>query len=161
MLWPAPSVPWPTCDRDLFKRFVQLLRALRHPAAGAGESTAVNGLNMAEIQKHTPAFTLKHTDSIRKALQLSSQSFDQTRSDLRSRLSLRDCQQQPLSHSVSDAQAAVQTREDDKKKQQARKDKAKSSTPTPAQEACPGAEQGAESTKSAYWLFMEVTHSNP
>lgn len=111
---------------------------------------------MAENVRLEQALPLKHTDSVSKALQLSSQSFDQTKSALKSCLSLRDCQQQPLSHSVSQAQAAVQTREDEKKKQQARKDKAKSSTPTPAQEACPGAEQGAESTKSAYWLFMEV-----
>ena len=111
---------------------------------------------MTENLKLKHAFSLKRTDSVSKALQLSSQSFDQTRSALKSRLSLRDCQQQPLSHSVSEAQAAVQTREDEKKRQQARKDKAKSSTPTPAQEACPGAEQGAESTKSAFWLFMEV-----
>ena len=113
-------------------------------------------MNMANTLPLGPASTLKHGDSVSKALQVSSQSFDQTRSGLLSQLSLRDCQQHPLSHSVSEAQAAVQTREDEKKKQQARKDKSKSGMPTPAQEACPGAEQGAESTKSAYWLFMEV-----
>lgn len=113
-------------------------------------------MNVPDIFPDGPASTLGHNESVRKALQVSSKNFDQSRSALRSQLSLRDCQQHPLSHSVSEAQAAVQTREDEKKKQQARKDKSKSGTPTPAQEACPGAEQGAESTKSAYWLFMEV-----
>ena len=117
-------------------------------------------MNMANTFWLGPASTVKHSDPVSKALQVSSQSFDHTRSALRSQLSLRDCQQHPLSHSVSEAQAAVQTREDEKKKQQARKDKSKSGTPTPAQEACPGAEQGAESTKSAYWLFMEVGQIN-
>lgn len=121
----------------------------------------IQALKIAENVKLEQALSLKRTESVSKALQLSSQSFNQTRSALKSRLSLRDCQQQPLSHSVSEAQAAVQTREDEKKKQQARKDKAKSSTPTPAQEACPGAEQGAESTKSAYWLFTEVNQVKP
>ncbi len=101
-------------------------------------------------------FSLQYGDTVSKALQTSSQVFGQTRSALKSQLSLKDCQQQPLSHSVSEAQAVVQAREDEKKKQQAKKDKSKSSTPTPAHEACPGAEQEAESTKSAYWLFMEV-----
>lgn len=101
--------------------------------------------------------SLHHTDTVTKALLTSSQAFADSRSALNSLLSLRDCQQQPLSHSVSEAQATVQAREDEKKKQQAKKDKSKfSSTPTPAHEACPGAEQGAESTKSAYWLLMEV-----
>lgn len=113
-------------------------------------------MSMADTFALGPAYTLKHSDSVSKALRVSSQTFDQTRSALRSQLSLRDCQQYPLSHSVSEAQAAVQTREDEKKKQQARKDKSKAGTLTPAQEACPGAEQGAESTKSAYWLFIEV-----
>ena len=102
--------------------------------------------------------SLYHSDTVTKALLTSSQAFADSRSALNSLLSLRDCQQQPLSHSVSEAQAIVQAREDEKKKQQAKKDKSKSSsTPTPAHEACPGAEQGAESTKSAYWLFMEVS----
>ena len=101
--------------------------------------------------------SLHHSDTVTKALLTSSQAFADSRSALNSLLSLRDCQQQPLSHSVSEAQAIVQAREDEKKKQQAKKDKSKSSsTPTPAHEACPGAEQGSESTKSAYWLFMEV-----
>ncbi|KAA6425122.1 MAG: hypothetical protein FRX49_04618 [Trebouxia sp. A1-2] len=101
--------------------------------------------------------SLHHTDTVTKALLTSSQAFADSRSALNSLLSLRDCQQQPLSHSVSEAQATVQAREDEKKKQQAKKDKSKfSSTPTPAHEACPGAEQGAESTKSAYWLLMEA-----
>lgn len=101
--------------------------------------------------------SLHHGDTVTKALLTSSQAFADSRSALNSLLSLRDCQQQPLSHSVSEAQAIVQAREDEKKKQQAKKDKSKSSsTPTPAHEACPGAEQGAESTKSAYWLFMEA-----
>ena len=101
--------------------------------------------------------SLHHSDTVTKALLTSSQAFADSRSALNSLLSLRDCQQQPLSHSVSEAQAIVQAREDERKKQQAKKDKSKSSsTPTPAHEACPGAEQGAESTKSAYWLFMEV-----
>lgn len=113
-------------------------------------------MDIAETFALGPAYTLKHSDSISNALRVSSQTFDQTRSALRSQLSLRDCQQHPLSHSVSEAQATVQTREDEKKKQQARKDKSKSAALTPAQEACPGAEQGAESTKSAYWLFIEV-----
>lgn len=113
-------------------------------------------MNMADTFALGPAYTVKHSDSISNALRVSSQTFDQTRSALRSQLSLRDCQQHPLSHSVSEAQATVQTREDEKKKQQARKDKSKSAALTPAQEACPGAEQGAESTKSAYWLFIEV-----
>ena len=111
---------------------------------------------MTELANTGLSSLLKHSDSVSQALRVSSQSFDHTRSALNTKLSLRDCQQQPLSHSVSEAQAAVQAREDEKKKQQARKDKAKSNTPTPAQEACPGAEQGAESTKSAYWLFMEA-----
>lgn len=110
--------------------------------------TALTGLGLSS--------PLNSSDTISKALQTSSQVFGETRSALKSVLSLRDCQQQPLSHSVSEAQAVVQAREDEKKKQQAKKDKSKSSTPTPAHEACPGAEQGAESTKSAYWLFMEV-----
>ena len=117
-------------------------------------------MNMTDVSPG-PASLLSHSQSVSKALQVSSQSFDQTKSALRSQLSLRDCQQYPLSHSVSEAQAAVQTREDEKKKQQARKDKSKSGTPTPAQEACPGAEMGAESTKSAYWLFMEVGQKLP
>ena len=116
---------------------------------------------MTEVAHAGLSSLLLPSDSISKALQASSQSFDQTRSALRELLRLRDCQQQPLSHSVSEAQAAVQAREDEKKKQQARKDKSKSSTPTPAHEACPGAEQGAESTKSAYWLFMEACHTQP
>lgn len=116
---------------------------------------------MAEVDHIGLSTLLLHSESISKALQARSQSFDQTRSALKDLLKLRDCQQQPLSHSVSEAQAAVQAREDEKKKQQARKDKSKSSTPTPAQEACPGAEQGAESTKSAYWTFMEVSHIHP
>lgn len=90
------------------------------------------------------------------ALVAGSSFFTQSRFTLKSVLNARDCLQQPLSHSVSEAQALVQAREDDKKKQQARKDKSKSSTPGSMLDACPGAEPGAESTKSAFWLFMEV-----
>lgn len=82
--------------------------------------------------------------------------FSQSRCTLKDLLKARDCLQQPLSHSVSEAQAFVQAREDDKKKQQAKKDKSKSSTPASLLESCPGAEPGGESTKSAFWLFMEV-----
>ena len=85
--------------------------------------------------------------------------FGQSRSALRELLKARDCLQQPLSHSVSEAQAFVQAREDDKKKQQAKKDKSKSNTPASLLEACPGAEPGGESTKSAFWLYSEVSRS--
>ncbi|DBA86261.1 TPA: hypothetical protein ACH3X1_005761 [Trebouxia sp. C0004] len=112
---------------------------------------------MASLASLGLEFSLHHSDTVTKALLTSSQAFADSRSALNSLLSLRDCQQQPLSHSVSEAQAIVQAREDEKKKQQAKKDKSKSSsTPTPAHDACPGAEQGSESTKSAYWLFMEA-----
>ena len=100
--------------------------------------------------------SVSHDDTVNKALQITSHHFAKVRPALTSLLSSRDCQQQPLSHSVSEAQAVVQAREDEKKKQQAKKDKAKSSTPTQAQDICPGAEQGAESSKSAYWMYMEV-----
>lgn len=85
--------------------------------------------------------------------------FSQSRSTLKDVLKARDCLQQPLSHSVSEAQALVQAREDDKKKQQAKKDKSKSNTPASVLDAYPGAEPGGESTKSAFWLFMEVSNT--
>lgn len=90
------------------------------------------------------------------ALQDGQQFFSQSRGSLKQLLQARDCLQQPLSHSVSEAQALVQAREDEKKKQQAKKDKSKSNTPLAGPEACPGAEPGGEATKSAFWLFMEV-----
>ena len=95
-----------------------------------------------------------------EALQDGQQFFFQSRGSLKELLQARDCLQQPLSHSVSEAQALVQAREDEKKKQQAKKDKSKSNTPLSGPEACPGAEPGGESTKSAFWLFMEVRSSS-
>ena len=111
---------------------------------------------MAGITAEELNFPLSSVSTVSQALQASSLTFSKARNALQTLLNLRDCQQPLLAHSVSDAQAVVQAREDEKKKQQAKKDKSKSSTPTPANDICPGAEQGAESTKSAYWLFMEV-----
>lgn len=142
--------PFKRCNNDL--RYAQTY-------CDGQVSTVVLSAVMANLAGMGIHSSVNYGDTVTKALQTNSQAFARSRSALNSLLSLRDCQQQPLSHSVSEAQAVVQAREDEKKRQQAKKDKAKTSTPTPAHEACPGAEQGAELTKSAYWLLTEVSEA--
>ena len=68
---------------------------------------------------------------------------------------LLDQQQLPIVASFQEAQAQVSARDDEKKKQAARRDKGRKVSST-AQEVFPGAKPGTEANKSAFWILMEV-----
>lgn len=68
-----------------------------------------------------------------------------------------DTQLPPVS--FSEAQTSIASRDEEVRKQAAKKDKNKHKTPAPPETNIPGAEPGSESTKSAFWTFVEVSQA--